>query len=70
MLENQSTDLNLLRNQLSEFGLNPREWRVCPRWESGLFTQLEVRSLDDGSCTWVGWAVQNVLVSLAAESVL
>lgn len=58
--------LNLegLRAQLEDFGLNPMEWAIVASSRIGDLTRFEIRSFNDGHTLFEGWANQNRWISL------
>jgi hypothetical protein len=61
----QLLDLELLRQRLGQFGLNPLHWCVEIRARRGTLMQMEICSIRDAQMRFEGWAENENWLSLA-----
>ena len=58
-------NLSALLQQLTQFGLNPREWRVEVTNAQGRLAQLQLRSKGKRSLALSGWAHEDRWIKLS-----
>jgi hypothetical protein len=58
-------NLNLLRQRLGQFGLNPLDWCVEVRSKRGNLMKIEISSLNGENMCFEGWAENANWLSLA-----
>jgi hypothetical protein len=57
-------NLETLRSQLQDFGLNPADWALEAIATLGELTRFEIRSYSDGHPIFEGWADKQSWLSL------
>ncbi len=60
-------NLQLLRQSLSEFGLNPNDWVLKVQRIKGTITCFEISGRKGQAFSFAGWAEQNRWLTLSLE---
>lgn len=61
-------NLQILRQNLSEFGLNPNDWILKIQQNKGTITYFEICGLKGQAFRFAGWAEQNRWLTLSLEA--
>lgn len=57
-------NLFILKQNLSEFGLNPKDWKIRMRREQGSLCRLCIRGRRGQAYSFEGWAAQDRWLTL------